>query len=92
MTLKQFWQEERANRQRSKWFEGRFWVINNHGVPVDVAIKSFGLFNQLLYINGSAINYCTGHTCNTVGQMRKEIESILDSASAPEKTAKPQQA
>lgn len=90
LTLKQFWHEERAARQRNKWFEGRFWVINNHGVPVDVTIKSHQFFNQFLYVNGCTINRCTGHTCNTVGEMKREIESILDNAPTPEKVNKAQ--
>jgi len=82
MTLKEFLKLEREHRTAGKWWMGTYDVINDHGVTVKVAIKSYGFYNQILRLNDDPVNYCSGHTCEKVGLMQKHLTETINRITA----------
>lgn len=79
MKIKDFLKLEREHRTAGKWWCGHYNVTNDHGVEVKVAIKSHGFYNQILKINDSEVNYCSGHTIEKVGKMHAHLKETINS-------------
>lgn len=79
ISLKQFLKLEREHRLAGAWWSARYAVLNDHDVVVEVAIKSHGLYNQRLFLNGDAIDHSLGHTCSKVTELRSKLSDKINS-------------
>lgn len=69
---------EKKHRNQDKWFIFNDVVRNDNGFELAVQIKSFGFYNQILRVNGSDINYASGHTINKVKPMHEHLRKAIN--------------
>ena len=68
---------EREHRQAKKWFIFAGPVRNDKGAVVNVQIKSFGFYNQILHIDDS-VNLASGHSIDKVGKMHAFLSEEIN--------------
>lgn len=78
LTMNELLKEERKDRNAGKWFIVNDYVVNDYGEEVHVRIKSFGMFNQILSVGNDFNNYASGHTINTVKDMRAHLRDTIN--------------
>lgn len=78
MTIADLLKMEKEHRKDDRWLIFSGEIINDHGVPVKVQLKSHGFYNQIFKINDNGINYSSGHSISKVGEMKKFITEIIN--------------
>jgi hypothetical protein len=78
-TLAELLTLERECRQAKKWLSFAGTIKNEKGAYVDVRIKSFGFYNQILHVDDS-VNLASGHTLNTVLAMHTYLKVEINKA------------
>jgi hypothetical protein len=81
MTIKALLQQERTFRKAGQWWIFQGSVFNDAGRVCTVAIKSFGMFNQVLRVDDGP-NLCSGHTIETVKGMREYIRNAIEGSTS----------
>ena len=77
-TIKQLLALEQDYRKAGKWFIFSGLVQNDSGKLVFVDIKSHGFYNQILRLENSPVNECSGHTIDKAMKMKKFLKDKIN--------------
>lgn len=76
MELKEFFKMELEAKKAGEWF-----IFSGEINGVHVAIKQIrgnGIYQQILRVGNSGINYGAGHTLSTVKEFKDQITKLIE--------------